>query len=123
MSNFQFYKYNNENKIIKNKFDENVKEKNQPEQINKYFENTVILNVNVKLPNNQTVIFKLRRYDDLFFTIKLFCEINSIEEKFIKPLIIKSLCAINTVYQIYNCPISSEDISLLQLIQNINDAE
>ncbi len=118
-----FSEYNNENKIIKNKFDENVKEKNQPEQINKYFENTVILNVNVKLPNNQTVIFKLRRYDDLFFTIKLFCEINSIEEKFIKPLIIKSLCAINTVYQIYNCPISSEDISLLQLIQNINDAE
>lgn len=113
--------YNNENKVLKNKFDENIEEIKQPEKINKYFENTVILNVNVKLPNNQIVIFKLRRYDDLFFTIKLFCEINSIEEKFIKPLIIKSLCAINTVYQIYNSSLSSEDISLLQLIKKIND--
>ena len=73
------------------------------------------------MPNNRTVVFKLRRFDDLFLTIKLFCEINSIDEKLIKPLIIKSLCTINTIYQIYNSSISSENISILKRIKNIND--
>ena len=112
----------NDNKIIKNKFDENINEiKNYNQQINPYNENTEILKVNVKLPNNQTVIFKLRRFDDLFLTIKLFCEINSIDEKFIKPLIIKSLCTINTIYQLYNSNIPSENIPILQRIKRIND--
>ena len=113
---------NNDNRIIKNKFDENINEiKNYNQQINPYYENTEILKVNVKLPNNRTVVFKLRRFDDLFLTIKLFCEINSIDEKLIKPLIIKSLCTINTIYQIYNSSISSENISILKRIKNIND--
>ena len=112
----------NDNKIIKNKFDENVNDiKNYNQQINPYYENTEILKVNVKLPNNHTVIFKLRRFDDLFLTIKLFCEINSIDEKFIKPLIIKSLCTINTIYQVYNSRIPSENIPILKTIKRIND--
>ena len=112
----------NDTKIIKNKFDENINEiKNYESQINPYYENTEILKVNVKLPNNQTVVFKLRRFDDLFLTIKLFCEINSIDEKFIKPLIIKSLSTINTIYQLYNSNISSENIQILKRIKNIHD--
>ena len=62
------------------------------------------------LSDNQTVMFKLKRFDDLFLTIKLFWEINSIEEKLINPIIIKSLLSIYTNYQIYNCEISSKNI-------------
>ena len=110
--------------IYKNKFDENIKnEIKQYDQINPHFENTEILKVNVKVSDNKTVIFKLRRFDDLFFTIKLFCEINSIDEKFIKPLIIKSLSTINTIYQIYNCQIESKNISILKIIKNIDDIQ
>ena len=105
----------NSNNAIKNKFDEvaNQNQSQKYEEVNPLFVNTEILNVNVRLPNNQTVIFKLRRFDDLFLTIKLFCEINSIEEKFIRPIIIKSLCAINTIYQIFNSELSSENIEVL----------
>ena len=110
----------NENKTLINKFDEKNTEIKHYET-NPIFENTPILQVNVKLPDNRTVIFQLRRYDDLFFTIKLFCEINSIEEKFIKPIIIKSLCTINTIYQIYNSPVSLEDISVLKKVKKISD--
>ena len=112
----------NNTKNIKNKFDEKLNEikKNEP-QINPYNENTEILKVNVKLPNNQTVIFNFRRFDDLFLTIKLFCEINSIDEKFIKPLIIKSLSTINTIYQLYNSKISYENLHILKTIKSIND--
>ena len=110
-----------EKKILINKFDEKNTEIKHYET-NPIFENTPILQVNVKLPDNRTVIFQLRRYDDLFFTIKLFCEINSIEEKFIKPIIIKSLCTINTIYQIYNSPLISEDITILKKVKKIADS-
>ena len=112
----------NDRKVVNNKFDEDKGEKVQY-QINPKFENTEILKVNVKLPNNRTAIFALRRYDDLFFTIKLFCEINSVDEKLIKPLIIKSLSTLNTIYQIYNCQLTSNEISVLKKVKAITDLE
>ena len=114
--NFEF-NYSNMNKNnIKNKF-ERVIIKN----INNNLENTEILKVNIKISNNKIIIFKLRRFDDLFLTIKIFCEINSIDEKLIKPLIIKLLCTLNTIYQIINSDLSYEAIGLLKQIKNINE--
>jgi len=110
----EFIEFEPTNKIIKNKFDNNNNEIEKYHQINPYLENTEVLKVNVKISKDKTVIFKIRRYDDLFFTVKLFCEINSIDEKFLKPLIIKSLSTLNTIYQIFNNQISSEEISLLK---------
>ena len=111
----EFNEFETTNKIIKNKFDNN-NEIEKYQQINPYLENTEVLKVNVKISKDKTVIFKIRRYDDLFFTVKLFCEINSIEEKFLKPLIIKSLSTLNTIYQIFNNHITSEEITLLKNI-------
>ena len=84
--------------------------------INPYAENTEILNVNVKIGENKNAIFKLRRFDDLFLTVKLFCEINSIDEKFIKPLIIKSLSALNNIYQVLNSDINENNIKRLKMM-------
>ena len=53
----------------------------------------------------------------MFETIKLFCEINSVDEKLIKPLIIKSLSTLNTIYQIMNCKLDKEQIDLIQKIK------
>lgn len=103
---------------------ENELEKYEDEnKVEKYegnpdFENTVILNVNVKLSKDRTAVFKLKRFDDLFMTIKLFCEINSVDEKFIKPLIIKSLSTLNTIYQVMNCKLENNQINTLKQIQN-----
>ena len=69
--------------------------------INPIVENTEILEVNVKIAKDKNVVFKLRRFDDLFLTVKLFCEINSISEKLMKPIITKALCTLNSIYQIY----------------------
>ena len=110
-----------DSQILKEKECENKKEKkNETEyQGNPAFENTVILNVQVKLSKDRTAVFKLKRYDDLFLTIKLFCEINSIDEELIKPLIIKSLSTINSIYQIMNTKLDDEQISILNKIKNI----
>ena len=113
-----------ENLIIKNKFDENndINETNnaliQPCQpINKYLENTEILKIVVKISETETVVCKIKRYDDLFFTLNLFCEINSIDEKFMKPIIIRVLKALNMIYQIYNSDLSEENVDILRKIK------
>ena len=97
----------------------NNKTKNETEEYkgNPDYENTEILRVNVKISKDKNAIFRLKRYDDVFETIKIFCEINLIDEKLIKPLIIKSLSAMNTIYQIMNCKLDDENIKLLKSIK------
>lgn len=125
-SEISFQKDVSEEKVGKlTNFGENeIKNKNEGCPVEKYqgnpdFENTVILNVNVKISKDKTAVFKLKRYDDLFLTIKLFCEINSIDEKLIKPLIIKSLSTLNTIYQVMNSKLNNEQINLLKKVKNI----
>ena len=83
-------------------------------------ENTEILKVNEKIAKDKNVVFKLRRFDDLFLTVKLFCEINSISEKLMKPIITKALCTLNSIYQIYNTQLDSKNIKILKIIKTIN---
>ena len=85
---------------------------------NPFLENTEILRVNVRLSKDKIAIFKLKRYDDIFETIKLFCEINLVNEKLIKPIIIKSLATLNTIYQIMNSKLNNEQINILNKIQS-----
>ena len=80
-------------------------------------ENTVVLSINVKISPTRIVSFKLKKYDDLFLTVKLFCEINKIREELIKPIIIKSLEAMNKVYIVMNSKISQNDIDQLLRIK------
>jgi len=93
------------------------KEGTEKYQGNPTFENTEILNVQVKISKDRTAVFKLKRYDDLFLTIKLFCEINSVDDKLIKPLIIKSLSALNTIYQVMNSQLDNQQINVLKTIK------
>ena len=89
--------------------------------INPIIENTEILKVNVKIAKDKNVVFKLRRFDDLFLTVKLFCEINSISEKLMKPIITKALCTLNSIYQIYNTQLDSHNIKILKILKTINN--
>jgi hypothetical protein len=84
--------------------------------INPIAENTEVLNVNVKISENKSAVFKLRRFDDLFLTVKLFCEINSIDEKLMKPIIIKALCALNNIYQVINAKLDDKLIKKLKML-------
>ena len=112
------------NNFIKNKFDEENKNTESIEKFqatNKYLENTEVLQVKVKISENETATFKIKRFDDLFLTVSLFCEINSIDEKLMKPIIIKSLCALNTIYQVYNSNITKENAQMLNEVQKISN--
>ena len=80
-------------------------------------ENTDILEINVKISAKNSLIFKIRRYDDMFKTVKIFCEINKLDTKLIRPFIIYIIKALNSIYGIYNLPLKSEEIRLLKDIK------
>ena len=113
---------NNNNKISNNKFNKfNIHNNNLIQKQNAIFENTEILRVNIKISKDTIAVFKLRRYDDLFNTVKLFCEINCIKEELMKPIIIKSLEALNNIYRINNIKLSQKEINQLNLIYKIQN--
>ena len=124
---------NNDNKYHKansssiiepyNKFNLVNQELNISPTINSIIENTEILNVNVKVSKDKNAIFKLRRFDDLFLTVKLFCEINSIDEKMMKPIISKALCTLNSIYQIYNTQLDMKNIRVLQMLNTFGNCD
>ena len=81
-------------------------------------ENTDILEINVKVAPDKTLIFKIRRYDDMFKTVKIFCEINKLDIKLIRPLIIYIIKALNSIYGIYNLQLKNDEIEFLKELKN-----
>lgn len=81
-------------------------------------ENTDILEINVKVSKEETLTFKIRRYDDMFKTVKIFCEINKLDIKLIRPFIIYIIRALNSIYGIYNLNLKEEEIQILKYIKD-----
>ena len=77
-------------------------------------ENTDILEINVKISPDKTLTFKIRRYDDMFKTVKIFCEINKLDIKLIRPFIIYIIKALNSIYGIYNLKLRRDEIEFLK---------
>ena len=80
-------------------------------------ENTDILEINVKMSDAQILTFKIRRYDDMFKTVKIFCEINKLDIKLIRPFIIYIIRALNSIYGIYNLNLNYDEIEFLKDIK------
>ena len=81
-------------------------------------ENTDILEINVKMSESENLIFKIRRYDDMFKTVKIFCEINKLDIKLIRPFIIYIIRALNSIYGIYNLNLKNDEIRFLKDIRD-----
>ena len=81
-------------------------------------ENTDILEINVKISEGHTLTFKIRRFDDMFKTVKIFCEINKLDIKLMRPFIIYIIKALNSIYGIYNLPLKNDEILFLKDIKN-----
>ena len=77
-------------------------------------ENTDILEINVKVSKTKTLKFKIRRYDDMFRTVKIFCEINKLDINLMRPFIIYIIRALNTIYGIYNLSLKENEIEFLK---------
>ena len=80
-------------------------------------ENTDVLKILVKVDEKEVKMFKIRRYDDMFNTVKVFCEINKMDTKLIRPFIIHIMKALNSIYGIYNLKLTDEEIERLVKIR------
>ena len=81
-------------------------------------ENTDILEIYVKISEKKPLLFKIRRYDDMFKTVKIFCEINKLDPKLIRPFIIYIIKALNSIYGIYNLNLKNDEIRFLKDIKD-----
>ena len=83
-------------------------------------ENTDILCINIKINSDELLVFKIRRYDDMFKTVKIFCEINKLDTKYIRPLIIYIIRALNSIYGIYNLSLNENEIKFIEDLRERN---
>ena len=80
-------------------------------------ENTDVLKIKLKISDNKILTFKIRRYDDMFKTVKIFCEINHLEQKFIRSLILSVIKAMNIIYGIVNMTLNENEIEEITKIK------
>ena len=78
------------------------------------FENTVILEINVKMDKNKILYFKLRRFDDMFLVIKDICVKNELNEYFTNFFVYTIIKALNSIYGIYNIKLKEDEIKFLK---------
>ena len=114
----QFKLYDRQNSIQSLDLDDNyLKTQINNFSFEKEKENTDILEINVKLSEKEILVFKIRRYDDMFKTVKIFCEINKLDTKLIRPLILYIIRALNSIYGVYNLNLKNEEIRFLKDIK------
>ena len=76
-------------------------------------ENITILEITVKISENKSVDFKLRKYDDMFQVIKETCKENEIDENYINFFAYTIIKALNSIYGIVNLKLKEDEIRFL----------
>ena len=117
MNNAATYNYTSQNyyNMLFSKNEE--KTKNENIIIDPKKENTCILEISLKLTNDKMYNFKLNRFDDLFETVQIFCQINDLNAKLYIPIIINIMKALNSIYGIFNLKLTQKEIDELQMIK------
>lgn len=80
-------------------------------------DNTEILRVVIKINKEKELVFKIRRFDDMFKTVKMFCEINQLDEKYIRPISMMVIKALNGIYKYFNMTLTDRDVEILNGIK------
>lgn len=87
-------------------------------------ENITILEITVKISENKSVDFKLRKYDDMFQVIKETCKENEIEEIYINFFVFTIIKALNSIYGIFNLKLKEDEIQFLyNLKEQLKDVD
>ena len=91
--------------------------KNNEEVLDAKKENTCILEINVKIAKDKNYKFILKRFDDLFETVQIFCQINELDTNLYIPIIVNIIKALNSIYGIYNLELNEKEIHELLLLK------
>lgn len=81
-------------------------------------ENIVILDINIKICDNKSINFKLRKFDDMVQLVKEACTKNELDDNYANFFVYTIIKALNSIYGIYNLPLKKEEIEFLQNLNN-----
>ena len=76
-------------------------------------ENIIILDINVKISDNKSINFQLKKFDDMVQLVKDTCKKNELGEDYVNFFIYTIIKALNSIYGIYNLPLKKEEIEFL----------
>ena len=76
-------------------------------------ENIVILDINVKISDNKSINFQLKKFDDMVQLVKDTCKKNELGEDYVNFFVYTIIKALNSIYGIYNLPLKKEEIEFL----------
>lgn len=82
-------------------------------------DNTCILEIYLKLPKNQNLYFRLKRFDNLFETVQIFCQINELNSNLYFPIVINIMKALNSIFGIYNLKLNQKEINELEFFKEM----
>lgn len=102
----------------KNKNKNNFNKFNSPKE-NTTNENTVILTLKIKVAKNDYRTFNLKKYDDLFISLKKFFDLNQIKQELVKPIITKIFSALNKIFWLLNNKIGIYDQEYLNSLYKL----
>lgn len=91
--------------------------KNNDDILDAKKENTCILEINVKISKDKNYNFRLKRFDDLFETVQIFCQINELKSNLYIPIIVNIIKALNSIYGIYNLKLNEKEINELLFLK------
>ena len=114
--NNSFLPQNNFNNLF-SKNEENEQNENNHIIIDPKKENTCILEINLKVAKDKSYNFRLNRFDDLFETVQIFCQINDLSYNLYIPIIVNIMKALNSIYGIYNMKLSKKEIDELKILK------
>ena len=80
-------------------------------------ENITILEINVKISKDKIILFKLKKYDDMFKVIHEICQENELSEEYINFFAYTIIKALNSIYGIYNLKLKEEEIKYLSFLK------
>ena len=80
-------------------------------------ENIVILDINVKISDNKSINFQLKKFDDMVQLVKDTCKKNELGENYVNFFVYTIIKALNSIYGIYNLPLKKEEIEFLQILK------
>ena len=83
------------------------------------FENTIILTLKLKIKKDEYINFNLRRYDDLFESLKEFVHLNKIKKDLLKPIVIKVFEILNKIFYLLNNKIGIYDQAYLNSLYKL----
>lgn len=80
--------------------------------------NICVFKVKIKVNEQKTICFQIKKYDNVFITFRNFCMYNNIPPYFYKPILIQIFLAMNRTFELFNSDVNRSNAIYISDIKN-----